>query len=205
MEFILARDPHEGKTRYVKAVTELSMAFALAVPHEEALAIRDDVAFFQAVRAGFVKATPASGKTQEDLDAAVRQLVSRAVASDEVVDLFKAAGLKNPDISILSDEFLADVRDMPHRNLALELLQRLLNDEIKNRARKNCKRRSRSGSPALLVMTDLSPRITCLRRSSHPAFRTLARSRSSPARPYICRLIIFNRFTCPSTGPLLHF
>ena len=88
--------------------------------------IRDDVGFFQAVRAVLAKSTPGERKTDEDLDHAIRQIVSRAVASDEVVDIFAAAGLKKPDISILSDEFLAEVRGMPQRNLAVELLQKLL-------------------------------------------------------------------------------
>jgi type I restriction enzyme, R subunit len=136
MEHILGLT--EGKTRYLKAVSDLSKAFALAVPHEQALAVRDDVGFFQTVRSGFVKATPAEGeKTQEDIETAIRQLVSKAVASDQVVDIFAAAGLKKPDISILSDEFLAEVQGMEHRNLALELLRKLLNDEIKARSKKN--------------------------------------------------------------------
>jgi type I restriction enzyme R subunit len=135
MEHVLQQA--DGKKRFVQAVTELSKAFALAVPHERALAIRDEVGFFQAVRSALVKATPEDGKTQEDLDTAIRQLVSRAVASDEVVDIFAAAGLKSPDISILSDEFLAEVRELPHKNLALELLRKLLNDEIRLQARRN--------------------------------------------------------------------
>tara|TARA_A100000171_G_scaffold53021_1_gene75474 strand:+ start:1969 stop:4797 length:2829 start_codon:yes stop_codon:yes gene_type:complete len=127
----------DGKSRYLQAVLELSKAFALAVPHEKALAIRDDVGFFQAVRAGIVKATVPGSKSPEDLDTAVRQIVSKAVASQGVVDIFASAGLKNPDISILSDEFLADVQNMPQKNLALEMLRKLINDEIKVRSRKN--------------------------------------------------------------------
>ena len=135
MEHVLQQK--EGKSRYIKSVTDLSKAFALAVPHESALAIRDEVGFFQMVRAGFVKATPTDGKTQEDIDTAIRQLVSRAVVSDQVIDIFAAAGLKKPNIAILSDEFLAEVKGMPHRNLALELLQKLLKDELKARSKKN--------------------------------------------------------------------
>ena len=128
----------DGKKRYLQTVTELSKAFALAVPHEAAIQIRDEVGFFQAVRAGIVKHTVTEGgKTEEELDTAIRQIVSQAVASDEVVDIFSAAGLKNPDISILSDEFLEEVRGISHRNLALELLQKLLNDEIKVQSRRN--------------------------------------------------------------------
>jgi type I restriction enzyme R subunit len=116
---------------------ELSRAFALAVPHEEALRIRDDVGFFQAVRAALAKSAAGERKTDEELDHAIRQIVSRAVASGEVLDIFAAAGLKRPDISILSDEFLAEVRTMPQRNLAVELLRKLLSGEIRSRARRN--------------------------------------------------------------------
>jgi type I restriction enzyme R subunit len=134
-EHILAQE--DGKNRLLRAVTDLSQAFALAVPHEDALAIRDDVAFFQAVRAVLAKNTAGERKTDEELDHAIRQIVSKAVSSDEVIDIFEAAGLKKPDISILSDEFLAEVKGMPQRNLAVELLRKLLNGEIKSRRRKN--------------------------------------------------------------------
>jgi len=126
-----------GKERLLKNVQELSMAFALSVPHEEAIRIRDDVAFFQSVRAGLLKSTGTPPDKEEKLDHAIRQIVSRAIASEEVLDIFKAVGLDKPDISILSDEFLAEVKDIPQKNLAVELLHRLLNDEIKTRARKN--------------------------------------------------------------------
>ncbi len=127
----------DGKERLLQAVMELSRAFALAVPHEKALEINDDVGFFQAVRSAIAKNTRVQGKTQEDLDTAIRQIVSRAISSDKVIDIFSAAGLKKPDISILSDEFLADIKKMPQRNLALELLQKLLNDDIKTRSKRN--------------------------------------------------------------------
>jgi type I restriction enzyme R subunit len=127
----------DGKARLLDAVTKLSQAFALAVPHEEALRIRDDVGFFQAVRAVLAKGSPGERKTDDELDHAIRQIVSKAVMSDEVVDIFAAAGLKKPDLSILSDEFLAEVRGMPQRNLAVELLQKLLNGEIKTRSQRN--------------------------------------------------------------------
>ena len=134
-EHILAQK--DGKPRFQQAVTELSQAFALAVPHETALRIRDDVGFFQAVRAVLTKALPGERKTDEELDHAIRQIVSGAVVSGEVIDIFAAAGLKKADISILSDDFLAEVRNMPQRNLAVELLQRLLASEIKLRSRRN--------------------------------------------------------------------
>jgi len=135
MEHILKQV--NGKKRFLQVVTELSKAFVLAVPNDQALAIRDDVSFFQTIRAAFVKATPTEGKSQEELDTAIRQIVSKAVAADEVIDIFAAIGLKSPDISILSDEFLQEVRGLPQHNLALELLEKLLKDELKVRARKN--------------------------------------------------------------------
>jgi type I restriction enzyme R subunit len=134
-EHILALD--DGKARLLRAVTDLSSAFALAVPHEEALRIRDNVGFFQAVRAVLGKSTPGDHKTDEELDHAIRQIISKAVSSEGVVDIFSAAGLKKPDISILSDEFLAEVNGMPQRNLAVELLRKLLSGEIKTRSRRN--------------------------------------------------------------------
>lgn len=136
MEFVLGLD--DGQKRYVQATTALSKAFALAVPHEKAMAIRDEVGLFQEIRAAFVKVTMSeSERLLDDMESAIRQLVSRAVYSTEVVDIFAAAGLEKPDISILSDEFLADVRHLPQRNLALELLKKLINDEIKTRMHKN--------------------------------------------------------------------
>ena len=136
MEFILGQE--DGKKRYLQAVAALSKAFALAVPHEEALAIRDEVGLFQEIRASLVKATVSSAeRTPEEIEAAVQQLVSRAVSGREVVDIFAVAGLDKPDISILSDEFLAEVRALPQKNLAVETLRKLLQDEIKVRLRKN--------------------------------------------------------------------
>ena len=137
MDFLLQADPDQGKNRYLQAVGELSRAFALAVPHQAALDLREEVAFFQAVRAGFIKATPVEGKTTEEMDSAIRQLVSRAVASDKIVDIFAAVGLKTPNIGVLDDEFLAELRGLPQKNLALEMLRKLLNDEIKARGRRN--------------------------------------------------------------------
>jgi type I restriction enzyme R subunit len=135
MDHILAQK--DGKERFVKHTSELLLAFALSVPNEEALKIRDDVGFFQAVKSQFIKNTTTTSKTQEELDSAIRQIISKAVVSDKVVDIFDALGLKKPDISILSDEFLEEIRGMQHKNLAFELLKKLLNDEIKTRSRKN--------------------------------------------------------------------
>ncbi len=134
-EHLLAQE--NGKERFLRAVRELSQAFALAVPHEDALRIRDDVSFFQAVQAVLAKRAPGEARPEEELDHAVRRIISRAVAPEGVVDIFAAAGLQKPDISILSDEFLAEVRGMPQRNLAVELLQKLLRGEIATRRRKN--------------------------------------------------------------------
>ncbi|HXG41121.1 MAG TPA: type I restriction endonuclease subunit R [Dehalococcoidia bacterium] len=127
----------EGRDRFVQAVLELSKAFALAVPHERALSIRDDVAFFQTVRSALLKRTPAEARSEEDVDHAIRQIVSRAIVPEGVIDLFSAAGLKRPDISILSEEFLAEVRGMPYKSLAVEILRKLLQGEIRARQRKN--------------------------------------------------------------------
>ncbi len=127
----------EGKARLDRAVGDLSKAFALAVPHERAMAIRDDVGFFQAVKTVLAKGVVVDGKSPEEIDHAIRQIVSRAVASDGVIDIFAAAGLTKPDISVLSEEFLAEVQGMPQRNLAVEMLRKLLEGEIKTRGKKN--------------------------------------------------------------------
>jgi type I restriction enzyme R subunit len=134
-EHILKQD--DGKNRFVKAVVELSKAFALAVPADEALAVVDDVAFFQAIKSVLTKSAGGEPRDPSQIDHAIRQIVSRAVSSDEVIDIFAAAGLKKPDISVLSDEFLAEVRGLPQRNLAVEMLRKLLSGEIKQRAKKN--------------------------------------------------------------------
>ncbi len=137
IDFIVQQQ--DGRRRYLDAVRNMSLAFALAVPDERALAIRDDIALFQKVRAALIKHTVNEGGTSdEDYEQAIRQILSRAVsASDQVIDIFAAAGLKKPEISILSEEFLADVRNMPQKNLAIELLRKLLNDELKSRMKKN--------------------------------------------------------------------
>lgn len=135
MEHILKQE--KGKERYLKQVSALSWAFVLAVPHEDAIKIRDNVGFFQAVRAAIVKNTDTKTFERDDMDSAIKQILSKAIVSDRVIDIFAAAGLKKPDISILSEEFLAEVKNMPQRNLAFEMLKKLLNDEIRIRQRKN--------------------------------------------------------------------
>ena len=134
-EHILAQE--NGKDRCLQAVRELSQAFALAVPHAETFRIRDDVRFFQAVRAALSKGSASEARPEEYLELAVRQIVSRAVASEGVLDIFAAAGLDKPDVSVLSEEFLAEVQGMPQRNLVVELLQKLLKGELHIRRRKN--------------------------------------------------------------------
>ncbi len=140
---ILAAEDHilgldDGKKRYINEVTALSLAFAIAIPHEQALAVKDEVAFFQAVKARLSKFdSTGSGKTDEDLETTIRQVIDRALVSEQVIDIFDAAGLKKPDISILSEDFLAELKDYQHQHVALEVLKKLLNDELKVRAKIN--------------------------------------------------------------------
>lgn len=134
--FILGLE--DGKERYINAVTALSKAFAISVPHPFTSDIRDEVGLFQAIKARIVKVSQSTRvKSDEELETAIKQILSDSIVSDEVVDIFDAAGIKKPDISILSDEFLAEVRGMTHKNLALELMKKLLNDEIRVRQKTN--------------------------------------------------------------------
>ena len=127
-----------GKERFKENVVRLQKAFGLAIPHPKALEIRDDLAFFQAIKARFTKFDESTKtRTNEEIETAIRQIINDAIISSEVIDVFDAAGIRKPDISILSDEFLAEIQDMDRKNLALELLKRLLNDEIKVRGRMN--------------------------------------------------------------------
>ncbi len=126
-----------ARRKFPDSVVGLSRAFALAATSPEAGTIRDDVGFFQAIRAALIKSEPGKGKSQSDIDVAVQQMVSRAVVSTEIVDILSAAGIKTPDISILSDEFLAEIQGMKKKNLALEALQKLINGEIKSRTNSN--------------------------------------------------------------------
>nr|WP_290643541.1 type I restriction enzyme endonuclease domain-containing protein [Labilibaculum sp.] len=143
LKIILAAEEHilsleSGKKRFVDEVTALSSAFAIAVPHEQAMDVKDEVSFFQAVKSRLVKFDiTGTGKTDEELETAIRQVIDQALVSDKVIDVFDAAGIKKPDISVLSEEFLLEVKNMEHKNLALEVLKKLLNDEIKARMRIN--------------------------------------------------------------------
>ncbi|MBN2863892.1 MAG: type I restriction endonuclease subunit R [Bacteroidales bacterium] len=135
-EHILGLD--DGKKRYIDEVTSLSKAFSIAVPHEQAMDVKDEVAFFQAVKARLVKFDgTGSGTSDTEIETAIRQVVDQALVTDQVIDVFDAAGIKKPDISILSEEFLLEVKNMEHKNLALEVLKKLLNDEIKSRMKTN--------------------------------------------------------------------
>jgi type I restriction enzyme R subunit len=143
LSLILAAEEHilgleDGKKRYINEVTALSKAFAIAVPHDQAMDAKDEVAFFQAVKARLAKFDGrGSGHTDEELETTIRQVIDQALVSEQVIDIFDAAGIKKPDISILSEEFLLELKGMEHKNVALEVLKKLLSDEIKSRAQKN--------------------------------------------------------------------
>ena len=143
LSLILAAEEHilgleNGKKRYINEVTALSQAFAIAIPHEQALDAKDEIAFFQAVKARLAKFDgTGNGKTDEEIETTIRQVIDKALVSEQVIDVFDAAGIKKPDISILSEEFLAELKGYQHKNIALEVLKKLLNDELKARTRKN--------------------------------------------------------------------
>jgi type I restriction enzyme R subunit len=143
LSLILAAEEHilgleDGKKHYLNEVAALSRAFAMAIPHEQALAAKDEVGFFQAVKARLAKFDGAGeGCSNEEIETTIRQVIDKALVSEPVIDVFDAAGIKKPDISILSDEFLAELKGHPHQNIALEVLKKLLNDELKIRAKKN--------------------------------------------------------------------
>lgn len=135
-EHILSQD--NGKKRFIDEVTALSQAFSIAIPHDQAMDAKDEVAFFQAVKARLVKFDGSgTGKTDEEIETTIRQVIDKALVTDKVIDIFDAAGLKKPDISILSEDFLLEVKNMEHKNIALEVLKKLLNDEIKGRTKRN--------------------------------------------------------------------
>ena len=135
MEHILKQQ--DGQKRYIQAVTALSKAHALAVPHAEALKLRDEIAFFQVVRTSFIKTTRTGGRAQADIDTAIRQIVSQAVTANGAIDLYATLGVKNPYIDLFSDEFLDKMRNLPQQHLAFEVLNKLIDDQIKTRFSKN--------------------------------------------------------------------
>ena len=143
LSLILAAEEHilnneDGKKRYINEVTMLSQTFAIAIPHEKAMDVKDEVAFFQAVKARLAKFDgTGEGKTNEEVETTIRQVIDKALVSEQVIDIFDAAGIKKPDISILSDEFLLELKNYEHKNIALEVLKKLLNEEIKVRERLN--------------------------------------------------------------------
>lgn len=143
LSMILAAEEHilgleDGKKRYINEVTALSKAFAIAIPHDQAMDSKEEISFFQAVKARLVKFDgTGAGRTDEEIETTIRQVIDKALVTEKVIDVFDAAGLKKPDISILSEEFLLELKGMEHRNVALEVLKKLLNDEIKSRAKKN--------------------------------------------------------------------
>ena len=143
LSLILAAEEHvlgleDGRKRYINEVTALSLAFAIAVPHEQAMDARDEVGFFQAVKARLAKFdSTGAGRSNEEIETTIRQVIDKALVSEQVIDIFDAAGIKKPDISVLSDEFLAELKGYVHKNVALEVLKKLLNDELKARAKKN--------------------------------------------------------------------
>jgi type I restriction enzyme R subunit len=147
-------EPDKGKKRYINEVTALSGAFAIAVPHEQAMDVKEEVAFFQAVKARLAKFDVGAnlyGRPAQQIETTIKQVIDKALVSEQVVDIFDAAGIKKPDISILSDEFLAEVRGMKHKNIALEVLKKLLTDELKTRAKTNLVQ-----SKSLLEMLEVS-------------------------------------------------
>jgi len=143
LSLILAAEEHvlgleDGKKRYINEVTALSKVFAIAIPHEQAMDVKDEVAFFQAVKARLAKFdSTGAGRTDEEIETTIRQVIDQALVSEKVIDVFDAAGIKKPDISILSEEFLLELKGLEHKNIALEVLKKLLNDELKSRSKKN--------------------------------------------------------------------
>lgn len=144
LALILAAEDHilgldNGKKRYIEQVTALSKAFAIAIPHEQAMAVKDEVAFFQAIKTRLAKfdGTDGEGGSNIDLETTIKQIIDKALVSEQVIDIFDAAGIKKPNISILSEDFLAEIKGMKHKNVALEVLKKLLNNDLKVRAKTN--------------------------------------------------------------------
>ncbi|GAB4266040.1 type I restriction endonuclease subunit R [Thermincola ferriacetica] len=142
LSYILRAEEHvlsleDGKARYIKEVTLLSRAHALATPHPQTREHAEEIAFFQAVKARLVKFESGGAGGGSGWETTIKQIVDEALSSEQVIDIFAAAGMEKPEISILSEEFLEEVKNMKHKNLAIELLKKLLNDEIKERGRQN--------------------------------------------------------------------
>ncbi len=142
LRIILTAEDHilgleDGASRYIREVTALSKAFSIALPHEQAMDARDEISFFQAVKARLVKFEAKGGSADRDIDSVIKQVIDSALTSEQVIDVFDAAGIKKPDISILSEEFLLEVKNMQHKNVAAEVLKKLLKDEIRARSKRN--------------------------------------------------------------------
>ncbi|HEU0283439.1 MAG TPA: type I restriction endonuclease subunit R [Gallionella sp.] len=143
LSLILEAEEHilgleDGRKRYINEVTALSQAFAIAIPHDQAMDAKDEVGFFQAVKARLAKFDgTGEGRSNEEIETTIRQVIDKALVSEQVIDIFDAAGIKKPDISVLSEEFLAELKGFKHKNVALEVLKKLLNDELRVRAKKN--------------------------------------------------------------------
>ncbi len=136
IDYIFSQE--NGETAFVENTKNLLKAFAISVPHEKAMAIRDDVALFQALKARLVKIVERNDPDKnERIETAIKQIVSEAITSDEVIDVFDAAGIKKPNIEILDEAFLREIQNMQQKNLAVELLKKLLKDEIKQRKKLN--------------------------------------------------------------------
>ncbi len=137
VDYIFSQE--NGEQSFTENTKNLLKAFAISVPHERAMAIRDDVALFQAIKSRLVKISDRNegGKTDEEMETAIKQIISEAITADNVIDIFDAAGLKKPNIEILDERFLQELKDLPQKNLAVELLKKLLKDEIKKRTKIN--------------------------------------------------------------------
>lgn len=142
LSLILEAEEHilgleNGKKRYIEEVKALSSAFAIAIPHDEAMDAKDEIAFFQAVKAGLVKFESKKTTSDEEIETTIKQVIDQALVTEQVIDIFDASGIKKPDISILSEEFLLEVKNMKHKNIAFEVLRNLLDGEIKTRSKTN--------------------------------------------------------------------
>jgi type I restriction enzyme R subunit len=143
LSMILEAEDHilgldHGKSRYIKEVTALGQAFAIAVPHDQAMDVKDEVSFFQAVKARLSKFdVTGQGRSDEEIETTIRQVIDKALVSETVIDVYDAAGIKKPDISVLSEEFMLELKDMKHKNVSIEVLKKILNDEIRTRSRTN--------------------------------------------------------------------